>query len=255
MRTILLGFVFTILLITSCTKENPLDPESDNTYTIEGVMYDQDGVSPLKNYPLNIVADKGQSIGGGNDYDYPDNTNTDENGYFKMTYRGNSDYASLWIGQPSSVTPVYGPFLTGIPANANIERDICIVPKSFIMLEILPSINYVNDTLFIDGDLPTPMNDSLLFFKTDIPNRAPIPILALYSSKHIQNNTWQIPIKWTTNYNGTIDAIRWGVGRELFNSAIRLELGIDTKSDEYGVFAYRLKSFPDTTRVTIPKSN
>lgn len=54
--------VILVFYISSCTKENPLDPESDNTYTIEGVMYDQDGVTPLKNYPLNI--------GGGGDYDY-----------------------------------------------------------------------------------------------------------------------------------------------------------------------------------------
>ena len=77
----LIIIVITIILsssLFSCCEKNPLDPESDNTYTIEGVMYDQDGVTPLKNYPLNIVADKGQTIGGGSDYDYPNHWKTDE---------------------------------------------------------------------------------------------------------------------------------------------------------------------------------
>ncbi|MGB0404220.1 MAG: hypothetical protein ACPGEG_08995 [Salibacteraceae bacterium] len=259
MRTlysIVIVFVFA-LIGTGCQscEKNPLDPESDNTYTIEGVMYDQDGVTPLKNYPLNIVADKGQSIGGGSDYDYPSSTTTDENGYFKMSYTGNSDYSSLWIGQPSSITPVYGPFLTGIPANKNIERDICIEPKSFILLQVLSSINYLHDTLFVYGKLPSPSNDSILSFTMNVPNKKPLLVYYLHDNKSLINNTWKVPFQWTTSYSGEVDAIRWGVGRSLFNQALALELGIDTKSDKYGVFAYRLKSFPDTTRVTIPKSN
>ncbi|MGB0404218.1 MAG: hypothetical protein ACPGEG_08985 [Salibacteraceae bacterium] len=251
MRTILLGFVFTILLITSCTKENPLDPESDNTYTIEGVMYDQDGVSPLKNYPLNIVADKGQTIGGGSDYDYPDQTTTDDNGYFKMTYRGNSSYSSLWIGQPSSVTPVYGPFLTGIPANSSIVRNICIVPKSLMKVQLIVNKQLnLTDSILVSNLDARAINDSL--YKYNMISASGYIYIYIYTpAKSLKDNTWIVPLKWGTDYYGASWSIRWGLGQNQFEKALALGRSQSSNSTEYAVIPFNVLSFPDTTKVTI----
>ena len=108
MRTSLIIFIPFFSLI-SC-KKNPLEPEilKNESYTIEGTMYDKDGKTPLPNYPIPLLAEVQHNFSSSTT-EQVSSGSTNENGYFKLTYKGNDDYAYADLGQPSDKLPVFGP--------------------------------------------------------------------------------------------------------------------------------------------------
>ena len=159
----LLIILLFIVVLFGCKKDPETLPASNDSYTIEGTLYYPDGVTPVKEKKLLLAADLGSNGGGGNNYEWPAETTTDENGYFKLEYQHNGSYNSLDIEQPYTEKPVLGPFLRAIPANQNIKRDINLAARNLLHVKIdLRRELTETDTLFVDNIGYRTLNDTLI---------------------------------------------------------------------------------------------
>ncbi len=115
--------IFAILWSFSCKKKDADKQE----YTVSGVLYDFDGETPVSEKTIELWVESDRSrLQHKDDINFSAMTVTDANGVFEFKYkelRGAEN--KLTIAPPASETPVMGVILKNIPANENIDRDVC----------------------------------------------------------------------------------------------------------------------------------
>ncbi len=192
-----LGILFiAVVAFYSCKKK-----DADKTeYTISGVLYDFDGETPVagKIIELWVESDRGR-FQHEDDINFRTTTSTDGNGAFEFKYKElRSDENKLTIAPPASETPVTGVILKNIPANENVQRDLCL--GSNIKVKIVLDIELT----------PT---DSLFIYR---PSKSD----TIYTSDKdeiIYQSTWDKDYEHMEVYS---EVIYWGVGKQQLNEKI-----------------------------------
>ncbi|MGB0402800.1 MAG: hypothetical protein ACPGEG_01805 [Salibacteraceae bacterium] len=142
------------LLLASCNWFKKDKTENETMYTIEGQMYLPDGITPMVGKTL--IFDAKYKSGFSNRYEEIGTCVTDSIGYFSIEYRhlSNLSNATISIYQPVNDFPFAGPFLTHIPVNENIDRDICVVGREYVKYKFeVTNPDLLDDTLFVVGIL------------------------------------------------------------------------------------------------------
>ena len=121
----LLSITLIGLLAISCKKKlvHELIEVPESVYTIKGVLYDADGVTPVPNRRLVLSVRGGYSLTGyGNDIGYTQVISTDQGGRYNFNYPtlNLKVQATLAISQHHAELPAIGDLLKDIPIHQNI---------------------------------------------------------------------------------------------------------------------------------------
>jgi hypothetical protein len=219
-----------VLFLISC--DTSLDVRK--TYTVSGIYYDTDEVTPLKNETVYLEGESTDLFK--NYYEILAETTTDENGYFELTYKKNRKASTLAVLNFNQKI-----VLASIPKNKNFYREICRKAVGYFDLKFnIERQLKETDTIIILMHEAEPITTHFEGNK----NYILFPFDELQKFKHIKTD-------WNRGISNQRITFRWGIGNTNFLSKGYEVLGSDGYPENYKQFNISGFPYTDTGSITI----
>jgi hypothetical protein len=219
-----------VLFLISC--DTPLDVRK--TYTVSGIYYDIDEVTPLKNETVYLEGESTDLFK--NYYEILAETTTDENGYFELSYKKNRKASTLAVLNYNQKI-----VLASIPKNKNYYREIC-----------RKAVGYLDLTIHVERKLKE--TDTIIIHLSDAE-----PVTTHYDDKNnyvlhpfdeLQKFHY-IKTAWGRGFNSQPLTIRWGVGYTNFRNKGYGDDNPERFAENYAQFNISGFPYTDTGSITV----